>query len=54
MAMSVELTDVSKYSPEQDGNGLYDDEAGFQSNTFHEQVKELNLVGQNVTCPAIV
>jgi len=45
--------DVSKYSPEQDGNGVYDDEEGFQSNTFHQQVKELNLAGQNVTLPAI-
>ncbi len=41
--------DVNKYSPKHDGNGVYDDEANFQSNTFHQQVKELNLVGQNVT-----
>jgi len=42
------------YSLKQDGNGVYDDEAGFQSNTFHQQMKELNLAGQNVTLPAIV
>jgi hypothetical protein len=46
--------DVGKYSPEQDGNGVYDDEEGIWSNTFHQQVKELNLAVQNVTLPAIV
>jgi hypothetical protein len=46
--------DVGKYSPEQDGNGVYNDEEGIWSNTFHQKVKELNLAGQNVTLPAIV
>ncbi len=54
LLVRVSKVDVGKYSPEQDGNGVYDDEEGIWSNTFHQQVKELNLAGQNVTLPAIV